>query len=82
MQTCFLRRPISPLFQANVRVEVCLYGAPNLPMSAPANAGMKAALDGWHATCSHLATYDYALLHTDYCGAGSKITRAIGRRHS
>jgi hypothetical protein len=53
-------------FPTNVQVEVCLYGAPNLPMTAPANAGMKAALDGWHATCSHLATYDYALLHTDY----------------
>jgi hypothetical protein len=53
-------------FPTNVQVEVCLYGAPNLPMSDPANAGMKAALDGWHATCSHLATYDYALLHTDY----------------
>ena len=53
-------------FPANVWVDVCLYGAPNLPMNDPANAGMKAALDGWHATCPHLATYDYALLHTDY----------------
>jgi hypothetical protein len=52
-------------FPTNVQVEVCLYGAPNLPMSDPANAGMKAALDGWHTTCSHLATYGYALLHTD-----------------
>ena len=54
-----------PIFPTNVQVEVCLYGAPNLLMSDPANAGMKAALDGWHATCSHLAAYDYALLHTD-----------------
>jgi hypothetical protein len=54
-------------FPDNVQVTVCLYGAPNLPMSDPANAGMKAALDGWHAACSRLATYDYALLHTDYC---------------
>jgi hypothetical protein len=53
-------------FPTNVWVEVCLYGTPNLPMSDPANAGMKAALDGWHAACSRLATYDYALLHTDY----------------
>jgi hypothetical protein len=53
-------------FPDNVQVEVCLYGAPNLPMSASANAGMKAALDGWHAKCSRLAVYDYALLHTDY----------------
>ncbi len=27
---------------------------------------MKAALDGWHGTCSNLATYGYALLHTDH----------------
>jgi len=54
------------IFPTNVQVEVCLYGSPNLPMTAPANAGMKAALDGWHSACSHLATYDYALLHTDY----------------
>jgi len=54
------------VFPTNVEVEVCLYGAPNLAMTAPANAGMKAALDGWHGACSHLANYDYALLHTDY----------------
>ena len=53
-------------FPTNVQVEVCLYGAPNLPMNASANAGMKAALTGWHNTSSHLATYGYALLHTDY----------------
>jgi hypothetical protein len=53
-------------FPTNVWVEVCLYGAPNLLMSDPINTGMKAALDGWHASCSHLATYGYALLHTDY----------------
>ena len=53
-------------FPTNVQVEVCLYGAPNLPMTAPANAGLKSALDGWHATGARLATYDYALLHTDY----------------
>jgi hypothetical protein len=55
-----------PVFPDNVQVEVCLYGAPNLPMNDPANAGVKAALDRWHSTCAHLATYDYALLHTDY----------------
>jgi hypothetical protein len=53
-------------FPTNVQVEVCLYGAPNLPMTAAANAGLKSALDGWHARCGNLATYDYALLHTDY----------------
>ena len=54
------------VFPTNVWVEVCLYGAPNLPMSDPANAGMKAVFDGWHSRCARLATYDYALLHTDY----------------
>jgi hypothetical protein len=34
-------------------------------MTAPANAGQKAALDGWHSACSHLSTYDYALEFTD-----------------
>lgn len=58
---------LAPLvtFPTNVQVQVCLYGSPNLPMTAPPNQAMKAALDGWHATCSHLTTYDYALLHTD-----------------
>ena len=54
-----------PIFPTNVLVQVCLYGAPNLPMSAPANAALKNALDVWHTTCSHLTSYDYALLHTD-----------------
>jgi hypothetical protein len=54
-----------PAFPSNVWVEVCLYGAPNLPMSAPANAALKSAFDGWYATGAKLATYGYALLHTD-----------------
>lgn len=53
-------------FPSNVQVEVCLYGAPNLPMSDAANAGMKQALDTWSKKCQRLGTYDYALLHTDY----------------
>ncbi len=43
-----------------------LYGAPNLPMNSPANAGLKQVFDGWHAKCARLTTYDYALLHIDY----------------
>jgi hypothetical protein len=54
-----------PTFPTNVWVEVCLYGAPNLPMTASGNSAMKAALISWKSTCSNLATYDYALLHTD-----------------
>jgi hypothetical protein len=50
----------------NVQVEVCMYGSPNIPMTAPFNADVKAALDGWTNRCSHLAIYDYALLFTDF----------------
>lgn len=53
-------------FPENVRVEVCMYGAPNLPMDSPKNAGLRRDWIAWRAKCSHLATYDYALLHTDY----------------
>jgi hypothetical protein len=53
-------------FPDNVQVEVCLYGAPNLPMASPANARLKTDWAAWHARCGRLATYDYALLHTDY----------------
>ena len=53
-------------FPDNVQVEVCLYGAPGLPMNSPKNAGTREVLDKWHTKCQRLATYDYALLHTDY----------------
>jgi hypothetical protein len=65
------------VFPTNVQVEVCLYGSPNLAMTAPQNAGMKAALDGWHGACSHLATYDYALLHTDYYETDPRLPVAL-----
>lgn len=55
----------TPALPNNVQVEVCLYGAPNLPMSSVRNSGVKQAFDTWAAKCSRLATYDYALLHTD-----------------
>jgi hypothetical protein len=47
----------------NVMVEVCQYGAPDLPMSSPANAAMKACMDQWHRRCDRLEHYDYALLN-------------------
>lgn len=59
--------PASPAaFPDNVQVEVCLYGAPNLPTASPQNARLKPVWDAWRARCARLATYDYALLHTDY----------------
>jgi hypothetical protein len=57
--------PALAVFPTNVQVEVCLYGAPNLLMTDPANAEFLAALKGWQGACSHLAFYDYELLHTD-----------------
>jgi len=47
----------------NVLVEVCQYGAPDLPMSSPANAAMKACIEQWHRRCGRLEHYDYALLN-------------------
>jgi hypothetical protein len=54
------------VYPSNVVMTVCLYGAPNLPMNSPANAGTKLNFMTWHTNCSRLATYDYALLFTDY----------------
>jgi len=69
--------PALAVFPTNVQVEVCLYGSPNLAMTAPANAGLKAALDGWHSACSHLATYDYTLLHTDFQQEDPRMPAAL-----
>ena len=55
-----------PRFPDNVNVEVCMYGAPNLPGASSWNSGLLATWADWHSTCSHLATYDYALLQTGY----------------
>ena len=53
-------------FPDNVVVQVCIYGAANLPMDAKANAAMKERLLEWHKKCAHLENYDYLLLHIDY----------------
>jgi hypothetical protein len=52
-------------FEDNVRVEVCLYGSPNLPLDAPANAAMKSLLNEWRALVTHMTAYEYTLLHED-----------------
>ena len=57
--------PPASNYPANVQMEVCLYGSPNLPFTSTPNAGMKAALDTWHQRCSKLAVYDYSLLFSD-----------------
>lgn len=47
----------------NVVVEVCQYGAPGLPMDAPQNAAMKAAMEAWARKSHLLQHYDYVLLN-------------------
>ena len=47
----------------NVMVEVCQYGVPDLPMSSPANAAMRAGMDQWQRRCDRLEHYDYVLLN-------------------
>lgn len=50
-------------FPDNVVVQVCQYGATNLPVSAAPNAKMKEYLDAWAAKCRRLENYDYVLLN-------------------
>ena len=50
-------------FPANVVVQVCQYWATNLPVTAPANAQMKAYLEDWHRKCGRLENYEYVLLN-------------------
>jgi hypothetical protein len=53
-------------YPSNVRMEVTLWGSPNLPLSSPVNSNMWSALTNWSRACSKLANYDYALLFIDY----------------
>ncbi|MBF0593353.1 MAG: DUF4838 domain-containing protein [Candidatus Omnitrophica bacterium] len=59
-----------PVFSSNIRVNICQYGSPNLPMSSPRNAVFKDVLDRWYslsgASGMLLGNWDYTLLHTDY----------------
>lgn len=52
-------------FPDNVLVDLCMYGARNLPLDAPANALMKERLEEWVATAKHLRHYDYDLIHNE-----------------
>jgi hypothetical protein len=47
----------------NVTVEVCHLGAPELPMSDPANAAMRACTELWRRKCDRLRQYEYVLLN-------------------
>jgi hypothetical protein len=52
-------------FPSNVLVEVCMYGARNLPMSSPKNAEMRQRLERWSELATELRHYDYDLIHRE-----------------
>jgi hypothetical protein len=54
-----------PPLPASVLVEVCIYGARNLPMSSPKNAEMRRRLLAWRELAKHLRHYDYDLIHCE-----------------
>ncbi len=54
-----------PPLPENVLVDVCLYGARNLPMSSPKNAEMRRRLLAWRELATHLRHYDYDLIHSE-----------------
>jgi hypothetical protein len=53
-------------FSDNVQVEVCMYGAPNLPTNSKVNEDLRQGLLDWRKKIKRMEIYDYALLHTDY----------------
>ncbi len=52
-------------FPDNVLVDVCFYGARNLPLSSPKNAEMKSRLLRWRELASRLRHYNYDLIHSE-----------------
>ena len=52
-------------FPSNVLVDVCNYGARNLPLSAPENAETRRRLEQWSARATLLRHYDYDLIHSE-----------------
>ena len=57
--------PASLVFPSNVLVEVCLYGARNLPMASPKNAELRARLEEWSGRVAQLRHYGYDLIHCE-----------------
>ncbi|HMP76780.1 MAG TPA: DUF4838 domain-containing protein [Kiritimatiellia bacterium] len=54
-----------PPLPDNVLVDICLYGARNLPMTSPKNAEMRKRLNDWRGLATHLRHYDYDLIHSE-----------------
>ncbi len=50
---------------SNVLVDVVLYGARNLPLSAPPNAALRGRLEEWVARAAARRHYDYDLIHRE-----------------
>lgn len=54
-----------PPLPTNVIVDICLYGARNLPLSSPKNAEMKRRLLAWQTLVADRRHYDYDLIHRE-----------------
>jgi hypothetical protein len=53
-------------FPSNVLVDICTYGARNLPLDAPENAVMRERLEQWSERVADLRHYDYDLIHSEH----------------
>lgn len=50
----------------NVIVQVCLYGARNLPLTSTYNAGVRQYVEEWETKTTHLRYWDYLLIHSEW----------------
>lgn len=51
----------------NVTMQVCIYGARNLPLShGPVNAPVRAYLEEWTRHCARFSQWDYLLIHSEW----------------
>lgn len=57
--------PDGKTIPSNVLVEVCIYGARNLPLDDPANDEMRGRLLAWRKQASQLRHYSYDLIHQE-----------------
>ena len=58
--------PNIKVFFDNIKVEVCMYGSPNLPIHSFVNQDLHKRFLEWRKKLKFMETYDYVLLHTDY----------------
>ncbi len=61
------RPPADPTpLPTNVLLDICMYGARNLPVSSPKNAEMERRLRAWQELVPDRRNYDYDLIHSEY----------------